>query len=30
MLADFGARGVSSYESSEIGGASHLVNFLFN
>ncbi len=27
MLADFGARGVSSYESSEIGGASHLVNF---
>ena len=27
MLADFGARGVSSYESSEIGGVSHLVNF---
>jgi len=27
MLADFGARGVSSYESSAIGGASHLVNF---
>ena len=27
MLADFGARGVSSYESSAIGGASHLINF---
>lgn len=27
-LHDFGARGVSSGESAEIGGASHLVNFL--
>jgi nicotinamide phosphoribosyltransferase len=27
MLADFGARGVSSYESAAIGGASHLINF---
>ena len=27
MLHDFGARGVSSYESAGIGGASHLVNF---
>jgi len=27
-LHDFGARGVSSYESSAIGGASHLVNFM--
>lgn len=27
-LHDFGARGVSSYESAEIGGAAHLVNFL--
>jgi nicotinamide phosphoribosyltransferase len=27
-LHDFGARGVSSYESSGIGGASHLVNFM--
>src|SRR5690606_8188239 len=26
-LHDFGARGVSSLESSEIGGAAHLVNF---
>lgn len=26
-LHDFGARGVSSYESSAIGGAAHLVNF---
>ncbi len=26
-LHDFGARGVSSYESSEIGGLAHLVNF---
>jgi len=26
-LHDFGARGVSSYESSEIGGSAHLVNF---
>lgn len=28
MLHDFGARGVSSVESSMIGGASHLVNFM--
>lgn len=28
MLHDFGYRGVSSDESSEIGGAAHLVNFL--
>lgn len=28
MLHDFGSRGVSSHESSMIGGASHLVNFL--
>lgn len=27
MLWDFGARGVSSQESAEIGGAAHLVNF---
>ena len=27
-LHDFGARGVSSYESSEIGGLAHLVNFM--
>ncbi|MDC0076643.1 nicotinate phosphoribosyltransferase [Acidimicrobiaceae bacterium] len=27
-LHDFGARGVSSYESSRIGGAAHLLNFL--
>ncbi len=27
MLHDFGARGVSSYESAQIGGAAHLVNF---
>jgi len=27
-LVDFGARGVSSKESSEIGGAAHLVNFM--
>ena len=27
-LHDFGARGVSSYESAGIGGASHLVNFM--
>lgn len=27
MLADFGARGVSSCESAAIGGASHLINF---
>lgn len=27
-LHDFGARGVSSFESAEIGGAAHLVNFL--
>ncbi len=27
-LHDFGARGVSSYESAAIGGAAHLVNFL--
>lgn len=27
-LHDFGARGVSSYESAGIGGAAHLVNFL--
>ena len=27
-LHDFGARGVSSYESAEIGGSAHLVNFL--
>ena len=27
MLADFGARGVSSHESVEIGGAAHLINF---
>jgi len=27
-LHDFGARGVSSYESAEIGGAAHLVNFM--
>ena len=27
-LHDFGARGVSSFESSEIGGAAHLVNFM--
>lgn len=27
-LHDFGARGVSSYESSGIGGAAHLVNFM--
>lgn len=26
-LCDFGARGVSSYESSQIGGTAHLVNF---
>lgn len=28
MLNDFGSRGVSSYESSELGGAAHLVNFI--
>jgi nicotinamide phosphoribosyltransferase len=28
MLNDFGSRGVSSYESSEIAGAAHLVNFM--
>ncbi len=28
MLHDFGARGVSSGESAEIGGAGHLVNFM--
>lgn len=28
MLHDFGARGASSYETSAIGGAAHLVNFL--
>lgn len=28
FLNDFGARGVSSHESAEIGGAAHLVNFL--
>ncbi len=28
MLHDFGARGVSSHESAQIGGAAHLVNFL--
>ncbi len=27
-LQDFGARGVSSYESSQIGGAAHLTNFM--
>ena len=27
MLHDFGARGVSSYESAQIGGASHLISF---
>lgn len=27
-LHDFGSRGVSSYESAQIGGAAHLVNFL--
>ncbi len=27
-LHDFGARGVSSYESAELGGAAHLVNFM--
>lgn len=27
-LHDFGARGVASYEQSEIGGAAHLVNFM--
>lgn len=27
MLHDFGARGVSSFESSAIGGAGHLINF---
>lgn len=27
MLHDYGARGVSSYESAAIGGAAHLVNF---
>ena len=27
-MHDFGARGVSSYESSRIGGAAHLLNFL--
>ncbi len=27
MLHDFGARGVSSYESSLLGGAAHLINF---
>ncbi len=27
-LHDFGARGVSSYESAQIGGAAHLVNFM--
>ncbi|MFC3531655.1 nicotinate phosphoribosyltransferase [Vogesella facilis] len=27
-LHDFGARGVSSYESAEIGGMAHLVNFM--
>lgn len=27
-LHDFGARGVSSYESAEIGGSAHLVNFV--
>lgn len=27
-LHDFGARGVSSHESAEIGGAAHLVNFM--
>lgn len=28
FLNDFGARGVSSHESAEIGGSAHLVNFL--
>lgn len=28
FLNDFGARGVSSHESAEIGGAAHLVNYL--
>jgi nicotinamide phosphoribosyltransferase len=28
MLHDFGARGVSSFERSQIGGAAHLVNFM--
>lgn len=28
MLHDFGARGVSSYEGSLIGGAAHLINFM--
>jgi len=28
MLNDFGSRGVSSYESSAIGGLAHLVNFI--
>jgi len=27
-LHDFGARGVSSFESSQIGGAAHLINFM--
>lgn len=27
-LHDFGARGVSSYESAQLGGAAHLVNFM--
>jgi nicotinamide phosphoribosyltransferase len=27
-LHDFGARGVSSYESAQLGGAAHLINFL--
>src|SRR5581483_2688541 len=27
-LHDFGSRGVSSYESAQIGGAAHLVNFM--
>lgn len=28
MLHDFGFRGVSSYQSAELGGAAHLVNFM--
>lgn len=28
MLHDFGARGVSSYESSLLGGAAHVINFM--
>lgn len=28
FLCDFGARGVSSHESAELGGAAHLVNYL--